>query len=99
MRRMDANAWVALSARILRVLGAFGPMMAVQVAQRMDPPVLEQAVFSELARLEARGFVKLLADGRYASLDLRYRPRTEKSETFYAQWQRRAQELRAKALH
>lgn len=97
---MDANQWIALSARILRVLGAFGPMMARQVAARMDPPVLEQAVFEELAKLEERGYVKLLADGRYASLDLRYRPRTERTETFYSQWTERAKELRARrGLH
>jgi hypothetical protein len=77
------SEFVQLSARILRVLGAYGPQMAVQVAQRMDPPVLEQRVFQELQRLEDGGWVKLMADGRYVSLDMRYRPRTEKVEAFY----------------
>jgi hypothetical protein len=97
---MSSNEWVALSARVLRVLSAFGPMMAVEVARRMDPPVLEQAVFSELARLEQNGYVKLLADGRYASLDLRYRVRTPRSDAFYAGWVKRAEEIKRRSgLH
>jgi hypothetical protein len=87
---MEYRCVVQLSSRILRVLGAFGPQTGVQVAQRMDPPVLECRVLAELESLRGRGWVALMPDGKYASLDVRYRPRSSATESFYARVAERA---------
>jgi hypothetical protein len=87
---METSAYIQLSARLLRVLGAFGPQTIDEVARRMDPPVLVCRVAEELSRLVQRGWAIALTDGRYASLDMEYRPSTPRSEAFYEETMRRA---------